>query len=179
MTEKRVSSRYAKAIIETANAANLTDLLFKDFMYIRDVCNASKELKSFIKSPVVNEHSKINAFDEIFNGKINEITLNFIKFLIKKGRGDYLLFIIAEFEELYNKLNNRIKVEVVSAIELDEDEQKKIVDKITENIKKTILPDFKKNDDIIGGLQVRIEDWVFDASLKSQLNDLYDRLSKN
>ncbi len=179
MTEKRVSSRYAKAIIETAKDANLTDLLFKDFLYIREVCNVSKELKSFIKSPIVNEHSKINVFDEVFGGKVNDITLNFIKFLVTKSRGDYLLFIIDEYEELYNKLNNRIKVEVTSAIELDEDEKKKIVDKIEENTKKTVLPDFKKKDELIGGLQVRIEDWVFDASLKSQLTELYDRLSKN
>jgi F-type H+-transporting ATPase subunit delta len=179
MTEQRVSYRYAKAIIETAEAEKMTDLLYKDFMYVREVCDFSHELTTFINSPVVHERDKVKVFEALFKDKINPVTLNFLNFLIEKGRANYTLDVIVQYEELYNKLNNKIKVDITTAIELNDDAKKRIVKKISENTEKTVLSNFNVKKDIDGGLLVRINDWVYDATLKRQLKNLYNKLANN
>jgi F-type H+-transporting ATPase subunit delta len=179
MTEQRVSFRYAKAIIETAEAEKITDLLYKDFMYVREVCEYSHELTTFIKSPIVHERDKKKVFKELFEKKINSVTLNFLNFLIEKSRANYTLDIIVQYEELYNKLNNKIKVDITTAVELEDAAKNKIVDKISDNTGKTILSNFNVKKEIDGGLLVRINDWVYDATLKRQLKNLYNTLAKN
>ncbi len=179
MSEQKVSLRYAKAIIETAEAEKLTDLLYKDLIFVRGICESSHELKVFIKSPVVHEKKKDRIIDEICKGKIDPITLNFLKFMITKGRGELILDVIEQYENLYFKLNNKIRVDITSAVELNEELKNEIIKKIAENTKQTVLPDFNIKKDIKGGLLVKIHDWVFDATLKSQLQQLYNRLSSN
>ncbi len=179
MTEQRVSYRYAKAIIETAESEKITDLLYNDFLYVRNICNSSHELTTMVKSPVVHDRDKVKIFKELFENKINSVTLNFLNFLIEKGRANYTLDIIVQYEELYNKLNNKIKVDITTAVELDEEAKNNIVKKIAENTGQTILSKFIVSKDIDGGLLVKIHDWVYDATLKSQLKNLYNTLAQN
>jgi len=53
----------------------------------------------------------------------------------------------------------------------------KIVQKIEKQTNKKVIPDFKINISMKGGLLVKIQDWVFDASLKNQLEILFKKLS--
>ena len=179
MTEHKVSFRYAKAAIETAEKENLTDQLLIDLKYIRKNLLSSNELKTFIKSPVVTENNKKKLFNELFAEKVDHTTLNFVLFIIEKGRGAILIDIINNFEEQYNLLNGRIKVEINTAIELTEEMKKKIIDKITDYTKMEVLPEFNIQHSLKGGLLVKVEDWVFDATLKRQLDNLYYSLSEN
>jgi len=179
MTETRVSFRYARAIIETAIQENISDVLFKDFKYVLEVIEVSKDFKTFIRSPLIHENTKIKVIDELLPGKVSELTMTFLHFLVKKGRADLIIDIIAQYEKLYNIHNKRIKVDATSAIELNDEAKAKIVKTIEEYTKQTVLPNFMVQKDIKGGLLVRIEDWVFDGTLKSQLVNLFNKLSRN
>ncbi len=179
MTEQKVSYRYARAIIETAIADKLTDKLFNDFKVVEEIVSKSKELKTFLKSPVVPEAKKKAIVTELFKDHIDRMALNFITFLVTKGRSELLLDIIAQYELQYLKLNKKQKVDIISAIELTDEIRAKVLAKIAANIRMEIIPTFITEADIKGGIMIKIEDWVYDASLKSQLENLFNQLSRN
>ena len=179
MTEQRVSSRYARAILETAVEGKVAETIFEDFKIIAAALEHSHELKTFTSSPVVQHWLKIKVFNEIFDGKISSLSMSFLRFLLNKKRGELIQSIIVQYEDQYNIMNNKLPVTFNSYIELSESIKKNLLDKVKEITQKEILPVFKVDESLKGGILIQIEDKVYDASIKQQLKLLFQTLIKN
>jgi F-type H+-transporting ATPase subunit delta len=178
MLEYKVSYRYAKALIETAVKQGVSDQIFEDFKKVDETYKMSRELRSLTVSPVFQQWRKKKIYNEVFSQeKISQLTLNFLIMLIDKRRGELIPSIVAQYIVQYNILNNKLVVEIQSAVELTDDLKNKIISRLTEWSNKTILPNYIINKSLKSGLLVRIDDWVFDASLRNQLNILYKELA--
>ena len=179
MLEKRVSFRYARALLDTASEKGLAAEVFKDIQKVRATLEISKELRSLTESPVFQLWKKKQIYKAIFTEeKISDLTMNFLILLIDKRRGELIISIIRQYEMQYNLLNNRLEADIISALELNDELKKQVIDKLHNWTKKTILPTFIVDEKIKGGLLVRIDDWVFDASVKQQLDTLFKKLSE-
>jgi F-type H+-transporting ATPase subunit delta len=178
MTEQRVSYRYAKALLETAEQEGITDLVYNDFLFVMSVFHDSQELRVMTASPVLQQWRKKKIYQELFTDRLSPLVLNFLVFLLDKQRGELIQSIIIQFQNQYNTLRNRLSVDITSAIELNDEIKTRILDKLVQITDKTILPQFYINPLLKGGVLVRIEDWVYDATIKNQLNILFKRLSE-
>lgn len=178
MTEQRVSSRYALALMNTAKQENLVEKVFEDFQLVKSYIDASRELKYLLKSPVVGHFKKKSALKDIFEGKIHILTLNFLLLLADKRREEFTLDIIFQFEKQYNEVNGLLPVDITSAIELDEVMKSRINVKLNSITGKKVLSNYIIDKSIKGGVQVRIENWVYDASLANQLKALHKSLAE-
>lgn len=179
MAEQKVSYRYAKALLDTAVQHNLTEQIFEDFKSVSKIFSALPELLSLARKPIIAPQRKKKLYQEIFSFRISELTMNFILFLVDKNRDDLILDIIKQYENLYYKLNDYLPVEIYVAVDVGENTKKKIVEKIAKNTGKKIVPKFIVNPRIKGGFIVKVEDWVYDASLKNKLDSLYEKLVSN
>jgi F-type H+-transporting ATPase subunit delta len=178
MLEYKVSYRYAKALIDTAVKQGVADQIFEDFKKVDETYNMSRELRSLTKSPVFQQWRKKKIYNEIFTQeKISPLTLNFLIMLIDKRRGELIPSIIAQYIAQYNIRNNKLVVEIQTAIEPSEEIKDKLINRLADMFKKTILPKYSVNKDLKSGLLIKIDDWVFDATLKNQLNILYKELA--
>ena len=176
MTEQRVSSRYARAVIETASKEGLLDTVYKDFIKVLEIINSNKDLRNLLHSPVVKFWQKKKILNEIFEPSINKLTLSFILLLADKHRENLIPDIIVQYQNQYNKINNLLPVSIISAVELDDNLKTQINNKIENYSKMKIIPAYKVDRSIKAGLLIKIDDWVFDASLRNQLDSLYKRL---
>ncbi len=172
MNEKKVSSRYAKAVYSLAKESNLQDTILSDFTLILKTIADSRELSNLVESPVISSKKKYDVFKEVFGDSISDSTFNFIKLLTEKSRENLLDDIAIEYELIYNEANNRLPVIIYSAVELDEDAKSQILSKLTDWTKKTILSEYKVDSSLKGGLKIKISDWIFDASIQNQLDKL-------
>ena len=177
MTEQRVSSRYAAALIDAAKQENILDAVFDDLRLVGTYIDASRELTNMLKSPVINHWKKKNSLTEIFEGKISTLTLNFLILLAEKRRESLCRDIIEQFVKQYNKFKGLLPVEITSANELATDIKNKITNKLNEITKMQIIGSYTIDKSIKGGVKIRIDDWVYDASLASQLDLLYKSLA--
>ena len=177
MTEKRIAQRYAKALFMIAQEGQTMDTMHNDIIFIQDVLHVSNELSLLLKNPIINPSKKIRIIEEIFSKNVQDIVIKFLIFIIKKGRDNILPNILTEFISMYNEANNLVEVEIISAHKLNESAKEEIVNTISKKINKSIIPEFKVNPKIIGGIQLKFEDYLFDASLKKQLETLNNILS--
>lgn len=177
MHEKKVSSRYAKAIYGLATESNLQDTVLSDFTLILKTISNSKELSNLVESPIITSQKKYDVFKEVFEDSISDITYKFIKLLTEKSRENFLDDIAIEYEIIYNEANNRLPVIIFSAVELDDDAKSQIQLKLSEWTKKTILSEYEVEPSLKGGLKIKISDWVFDASIQNQLDKLRTALA--
>lgn len=172
MNEKKVSSRYAKAIYGLAKQNNLQDKVLADFSLIVSTIKSSKDLQNLMASPVVAGNKKLDILKEIFGNNITDLTLDFFKLLTEKARENLFENISNEFLLIYNEEHNRLPITIYSAIDLDNASKDEIQNKLADWTDKTILPDYQIDKSIRGGLKIKIQDWVFDASIQNQLDKL-------
>ncbi|GAB1372526.1 ATP synthase F1 subunit delta [Candidatus Kapaibacterium sp.] len=176
MTEQRVSLRYARAVFDTAKKTGFVDTVYNDFNIISSYFKVSRDLIVFLKSPVIQGWKKKQLLKELFSGKINELTFNFIILVTEKQRENFLPDIIAVYERLYFKEKNIVKAEITTSRELDENMKLKIKNELESKLIKTIIPSFKIDADLKGGITIRVDDWVYDASVRNQLIQLRNTL---
>ena len=109
-------------------------------------------------------------------GKINPKTLNFLEVLLDEGRFNLFNTIFELFKKETNKIKNIQTVEIISAVDLDEEMKKRLEEKLKEKLNKEIIMNFEKDKNILGGLIIKVEDNVVDLSLKAKFNSLKKEL---
>lgn len=176
MTEQRVSFRYAKAVFELAKSAQIIDIVYNDFITVSRYLNESGELLKVLKSPIIKTWRKKNLLKELFQNILSELSYNFIILLADKNRENFLPDIISSFEKMYNLEKKISKAEITTSRELDDNIKSKILSELTSKLSMTIIPTYKVVPDIKGGIMIRVEDWVYDASVRNQLAKLKTRL---
>lgn len=178
MSVFRISYRYANSLMLLAEEKNIFKKISDDADLIFNTLNASKELRAVLKSPVVKSTDKKALLEKIFQNKINNDTESFINFVVEKNREDILFDIFKEFLALVDKKNGVVKAKVVSAIDLNDQIKQKMVGDLEKKTNKKISANYHVDPNMIGGFIVRIEDTVYDASVKNQLNLLRKSFSQ-
>ncbi|MCF0205884.1 MAG: ATP synthase F1 subunit delta, partial [Bacteroidales bacterium] len=172
MNQSSISVRYAKAIFELAKEKDSLKKVYEDFRLVRDVLLELPEFNELMASPIVKKSDKTNLFVNTFSGKIDEMSLNFLKFLVEKNREMYIIDIFRNFEASYRKANN-VKQVVISTVEpLNEETRRSIQEKIAEVYKANVELENVINKDMIGGVIVRIENQQLDMSVRTQLKEI-------
>jgi F-type H+-transporting ATPase subunit delta len=101
---------------------------------------------------------------------------NFIRILKTNGDLAHYEAIIAEYETLDRKMKGVREVEVTTAH--DAAVSKDVVNKLNDIIGDDIELKQKVDETLIGGIVVKVEDILIDASVKGQLNKLKNNLSQ-
>lgn len=109
--------------------------------------------------------------------KMNNLTL-FAKFLVKNKQVKNLQKIIISFSKIWNQANGVAEVEVLSKYEIDINKKNEIEQYIKKNYNaKTVEIKYEIDPSIKGGIIVRVEDTVFDASVDKQYKELQKYLT--
>ncbi len=173
-----IATRYANALLEASEEKNTFDAVAKDMELIYNTFDSSKELRVAISNPILSEEKKINILREIFGGKVSSDSLEFLFFVVKKGRDEVMFDILKRFMELRDDKMNIVKVLITSAFELNEKQKSEIKSKLTGYLQKDVRMQYKVNPTLIGGFTVRVGDTVLDASVVHQLELLRNKFLK-
>ncbi len=178
MSEFVISTRYANSLMMISVEKDILNNIIEDISLIKNTLEASRELRVFLDNPVISSEKKGAVLKDLFDTRVSSDLANFLQFLVKKGRENLLFEISKRFLFLSNQKLNRVDVDVVSAIELDDKQKEEIKTKLEKMVNKTISPSFQIDSNIIGGFKARFSDTVVDASVKHQLELLKKKLFK-
>lgn len=166
------SKRYAVAFWEIAQNDSNTKEINTQFLELSGVLADSKELISYLISPVVQADDKIRLVNSIFSKKINSNILRFVVFLIRKRRIALLQNILTEYQNLLDEESGKVSTEVISSDLLSAGQIEKIKQFLTQNFSKNISLINKMDKALIGGYQIKVGDLVIDQSVKNQMERL-------
>ncbi|MDR0928005.1 MAG: ATP synthase F1 subunit delta [Ignavibacteria bacterium] len=171
-----VAMRYAKAIYPVAKEGGFSEILISDLSKIISLLKSSKDLRLLVHSPVIPHNKKLRIFEEIFKEHITGITYNFLMLLVSKGREGIIAGIHRCFVMLYNAENGILVCQITTATELDASAKLKLEERIATASNMKVFAEYDIDKSIIGGMRVRIEDWVYDASIRNKLKELHRTL---
>ncbi|PLX09238.1 MAG: ATP synthase F1 subunit delta [Marinilabiliales bacterium] len=169
MQQSRIPVRYAKAIFQLAKDQEILDDIRNDISLILNTCNASKELTDFLASPIISSSEKENALMAIFANQTKEATHRFFKLITTNKREVYLQDICRNFIDMFKKHKGIVSVSLTTAQAISQEIKQKIIDTIHSTMKAEIEIEEKVNNDLIGGMILRIDDMQYDASIATKL----------
>ena len=103
---------------------------------------------------------------------------NFCLLLADKGRLPSLRDIAAAYASMLDKKAGTLRGRMTTAVPLPADKQSGIKAHLEKLSGKRIILDFNVDQDILGGLILKVEDRVLDGSLKAQINILKDQIKR-
>ncbi len=176
MSTFNVATRYAKALVKLAEEKKVFSSVSEDAELVFNTVSASKELRNVLVSPIIKSDKKKDILTDIFSGKISSDTLEFIHFLVKKGREDLILDVFSRFLELRNEELGQVNIGITSASELNDKQKQQMESVLANYTKKQVNLDYNINNELIGGFVARMGDSVIDASVQNQLKILKKKL---
>ena len=175
-----VAYRYARSLMQLAIEQGQLAAVQEDMSLVANTCEGSRDLVLLLKSPVIKGDKKDKILDAVFAGKIGTITSSFMGILVRKGREAMLPAIAEAFEEIRREHDGVVTCHVTSAAPLDEEARTRAKDLAAKKYPgKSITLSEKVDQDLIGGVIVRIGDEQYDGSVSRRLSDLRREFSKN
>lgn len=176
MTGSRAAVRYAKAILEMAQASNAAAQINEDMALIASTIKGNKELTNFIVSPTVKPEIKESALNEVFASSQN-ITKGLFRLLFENKRFEILEQVAEQYNAQYAAASGVETATVTTAFPITEELESKVLAKIKEFSDKKVTIKNIVDPSIIGGFVLRIDDMQFNASVANRLLTLKRELS--
>ncbi len=177
MSTLKIARRYAKSVLETAIEHKIEDVVAQDLASIDALGASSADFRAMMRSPIIDADVKISVLKEALSSSVHTLTMEFLKLIITKGRGDLWREIAMEYRALLDDRKNIERVRITSAVEMGAPERSQLESALSARLKKTILATYDTDPTILGGAVVRVGDQVLDGSIRHQLHVLKDKLA--
>ena len=178
MKHPKATIRYAKAYYKLSVEKNILEEAYKDMSLIIKMCKSNKDFVLLLKTPIVKTEKKTKILNKIFNGKVHKRTLSFLYIIAQNKRESLLEHIALDFTSLYKQHNNISLATITTASRLTPELRKEAINLVKEYNNNDVELDEVIDEDIIGGLIIKIEDKQLDASVASQIIQLRKTLRK-
>ena len=134
------------------------------------------ELRELLRNPEVDSRARAAALDDVL-GDADELLRNFLRLLSEKGRSAQIEEIHAELERLAAAEERRLEVELTTAVELDDDEERHILEQIERATGRKVEATRKVDPELIGGAVLQAGSLRVDASVRGRLERLRHELT--
>ena len=176
---KLVSKTYGDALFELALEENVMDTLFEEVQVLSEVLAAGDEFMKILNHPKIAKEEKLQVVEAVLKGRVSDHLTGFITLVVNKERYNELPAIFSYFITRVKEYKGIGTAYVSSAVEL-KDAQKKEVEKklLATTDYKSFEICYEIQEDLIGGMVIRIGDRVVDSSIKTKLENMTRELIK-
>jgi len=170
----------SEALIESAKQENKLDKITSDIEDFYSILSSSPELKNVLWSSTYDLKEREGVTKDIASKRgYDSLTSNFLSLILELGKFKSLLNSEQTFVQKLRKASGKIKAEIVMASNPSEEDLSKVKAKLTEVMGQEVEVTHKVDSEIIGGIIAKVEDKVFDGSIKTQLERIRGILSQS
>jgi F-type H+-transporting ATPase subunit delta len=167
---------YARAMFEAAEKTGTTESTLGELEDILEMARADKDLSEVLASRLVDAGKRDAFLARVFQGRISDQTLSFLRLLNRKERLAHLAPITTALDMLVQERFGRIEVDVFTAAPIAQGELESIRSRLAAALHKEVVIHPYTDASMIGGIKIRMGDQLIDASVRAELNRLRDRL---
>ena len=179
MVTGSLARRYARAVFELGTEQKNLDKVGADLRTLAAALKTSPELVSTLNSPAIRRADRKKVLDALLARIIAQPSTKSLVYLLLDGeRLNSLRSISRELDAMIEAKAGRVSAEVVSAKPLDATQLSQIQVALEKLSGKKV--DITKREDpkLLGGVLAKVGDVVYDGSLRTQLDNLRDELTK-
>ena len=165
---------YARSLIELAGDS--AEAVGQEIGDLRQIVEDSPTFASFLADPGISEAERAGVLQRVFKGKVSPLMWNFLGVLNLKGRLGRLADIAGAYDEMLDEKLGKVEVDLTVAQPLSPEQLAAARQKISAALGKEAVVHSHVDDSIIGGMIVRVQDKLLDASVRYQLQAMKEQL---
>ena len=171
-----IVARYARALLQLGNERKQAEAIRTELNGLTEVFAANPSFAGMLADPAVSEASRASLLQRVFAGRLSPTTMNFLGVLNAKGRLGLLPEIIEAYGDLLEEQLGNVEVDVTVAQRLDAQQLEQVRRRVSEALGRNAVVYQYVDEAIIGGLVLRVQDKLIDASVRFQLESMRKRL---
>jgi F-type H+-transporting ATPase subunit delta len=176
--ETIVAKRYAKALFEVALGQGSVAQVEEELKGILQVIRENADYGKLLEHPNISTDVKMQLLKEAFEGKVSAAVLNTMQLLVERRRESVLEDLVDSYVKVANESLGQANATVYSAYPLTEAESQQITNRFGQLTGKRIRVSNVVDASLLGGIQVRIGDRLYDGSLSGKLQRLEKALKQ-
>lgn len=167
---ERLARVYAQAALGAAGSeAQERSLLEELDSVVEQVLKPEPRVEQMFASALISSEEKIDMLDRLFAGKLSAGTLNVLKVLARHKRLDLIRGVAKAARQLWQKRSGRTPVDLETANPLTPELEQEILTAFSHALGADPVVAARVNPDLIAGFVIRIGDRVYDASVRTRL----------
>jgi len=172
-----LSSTYAQALFELALSSNQLDEVADEVQQLAELIERESDLRALLANPAIDLNARKGILERLFAGKVSDLTLRFLYTVNRKNRSGHLGSIFQAFLQQVDAHRGIVPASAIVANELPQDRLEAVAGELARSLGvQQVRLSQVVNDQLIGGLQLRVGDQLLDASVATQLKGLQKQL---
>lgn len=176
---KLVSNTYGQALFELAVEEGKEELFLEEVGTLKEILSENPDFNRLMNHPKILKEEKLKVLNQVFRGRISDELAGFLHLIVNKDRYDEIDGILDYYIDEIKKLKGIGIAYVTTAVALSEAKQKEVEEKLLSTTSyKQMEMHFQVDEELIGGMIIRIGDRVVDSSIQTKLFELRRQLLK-
>lgn len=179
MSNYRINTNYAKALFMLATDMEVVDRVADDMRLVGEVCSASHELVVVFANPTIRFDRKVAIAEALFAGKVSEVTLAFLRFVVRKKRSVNLQGISEAYLGLYRDHKGIVLSDLVTHQPVDDTARDTVTRLVAGYTGKQVELHSHTDSNMLGGFKLEFNHYMYDARLRTKIRKLRAEFAKN
>jgi F-type H+-transporting ATPase subunit delta len=178
MSVQTVARRYASALADVALDHGEADEIKQELQEWTELLEANPNLEEVFRNPTIALEKKRAVLNQLIErAKPRPTTTNFLKVLLQNQRLTELPEISDKLNEILDERAGMVAATVTTARPVPASAQENLKERLSALTKKKVRVDFEQDSDLIGGLITRIGSTVYDGSVRTQLQQIREKMA--
>lgn len=185
MTIESLARRYAVALADVAVAQGAqgqdmqgeAQTVLDELNEWVKMIDESPLLSEVFKNPTIALADKESVLSQLIErSQVSRITANFLRVLLRNQRLSEIRQITEAYQLELDSRTDRVSAEVLTARPIGETEKEALISRLSQLTGKNVRLEHRIDESLIGGIVARIGSTIYDASVRSQLQQAKDFL---
>jgi F-type H+-transporting ATPase subunit delta len=174
---EEIATVYARALFEAAQEQGRLDVVREQLGEVADALDSNRDLQVFFFSPYFSTKEKQDGLTRTLTDADSLLT-NFLELLIEKHRMPVIFRMRRRLDWLWEQENRLLPVHVTSAIALEDETVAQIGERIGAQTGRRVELTATVDEDILGGIVLRVGNAILDASIRNRLEQLRKQVAR-
>lgn len=167
---------YAHALWDAAADQNQTDTVLAEALDLAAYLERHPESSLFFASPTVDSGAKRALIEKMFRGQYCDVLVDALQVINRNGRLGQFTAVAESYRRLHQDRSGRVEVFVRSAHPLTEAHRTRLCEVTARRTGREVDLIESRDESLLGGMVVRIDDDRFDMSVSRRLALMYQAL---
>ena len=168
---------YAKALFSLTEEDSSSDRVMEEMTLVDKILSENPRYISLLDTPALSKDERTRLIDEAFSS-LDKMLLNTLKLLSERRSIHEYPALVRSYAKLYDEARGIEKVEVISAIALNDEQRERLKARLEKETGKTVILKCTVDSAILGGIKLRYSGIQRDASLKTRLDGISESIKR-
>ncbi len=172
MSEALSARPYAAAMLELARRHGTLDAVEAEMRDLKARLDGAPDLHTLLTAPALRTSQKLELANATLGLGMSDLVQNLIHLLLDKRRIGIAGAVAVEFIAMAEKARGIVRGTLTSAVTVQDVDLQAIMKTLGSVIGKTVLLETEVDPAVLGGVRVRIQDTLFDSTIRHRLDQM-------